>query len=860
MRKFFTGTYMVILAVLVLSLSGCGGSSSSFVSNNNVPEVAEVAAIESTAFELDGTYRIVKGAVLNNMSGAKYYVNSTVGNEDTKAALNLGFSELIGNQTLTFIKMVNGKESDVVFAYDPTGTNGNKTSGRVTYSGGSRLRYTSLVIPPSFTSSMNADTSNPIVIQLNGDSALINGEAAASNNYVWHADPYHRDEYYTLGLDGTTEYDEDAVLAAVTSSDGVYINRDIRYLTDSLDFTGTVANDEEQEYAAYYSESIRAVVSDELGGSLTGPYIFATLPMSGGGMGGPGGGMPGSDMGGTPPEGGMPSGDMEGTPPERMAASVVRNRVSNSDITAFSSMTHSAEEAYANPVLHITRPGVYSLQGTWNGQIWIDVGGDSTDKVVIILNSTDVTCTVAPALVFKKVYECGPDDESAVASRMAADSSDIGNYVMENAGAMVVIADDTVNSFTGANVYRMLKPQKKKDTTTTIDGTDVSQQKKRYKMDGAFYSYMSMAMGGGEKGNGILNVTSTTYEGVNTEMHMTFENGVLNVSAEDDGMNFNEDNVSVFTMLSGEVSVSTPGGDGIDSNGYIVILGGTLDIRAAQDSDQLNAPAEGPLDADCGVYMADGVNYTHGAYSSGGGTQPVGPTPPDSGDEQPGTPAEPDSGDRTPDSGDEQPETPANIDSGDRNPESGDNTPPEISTDIDSGDSGNEPDDTDSGSITPGRDEPRDEPDIIPSPQPEPSGGGDDNSANEPTDAPDIPYTPSEDGSQNVPGGTDLPVSSGDNQGGSGTPTIHDVPGTDAQTGTDSGSTDNQQSSGGNVNLWDTDTVTISTPKGITTVTIGGTRASSLIPDPDYARPREVNSSGAEFILKRRVNTFSGIK
>jgi hypothetical protein len=171
----------------------------------------------------------------------------------------------------------------------------------------------------------------------------------------------------------------------------------------------------------------------------------------------------------------------------------------------------------------------------------------------------------------------------------------------------------------------MLKAEKKKDSVTKIDGSDVSQQKKRCKIDGAFYSFQSMVIGAeNEDGNGVLNITSTTYEGMGTEMHLLIDDGTITVTAEDDGINVNEDDTSVFTMNGGNLTITSKKGDGIDSNGYIVINGGSLDITAAQDSSTLDAQAEGPLDSNLGVYMSDSVSYTHRAYS--GNSTPPQPT------------------------------------------------------------------------------------------------------------------------------------------------------------------------------------------------------------------------------------------
>lgn len=618
MKKFYGALIFAALAVFAFSLSGCGGSSSKkFAGYTTTGTVKQVAVLTSPAFEIGKDYQIYRGSSLSGMNGAQYYV-ADVGSESNKATLNLGFLDELGDDSLVFVN--NGS---VVFAYDPSGTEGSVlTEGTVTRTGGNLLSYNGLTIASavSFTA-LDIDRTNVKTIALNGTSATYEGNAVKEYNYVWHSDPDHEDEYYTEGIDGIIEYTEDEILSKV-SGDEVYIAHDIVYMPSGLEYTATVKNDDETEYAAYYSSSVQSSVAAKLGTGFEGPFIFATLPASTGGMPGgmsgdmgPGGGtppnMPSGDMGpggGTPPN--MPSGDRPALPANLRASSY------NSQIAStIASMTHSSADAYANPVLHITQPGTYSLSGTWNGQIWIDLGDDTDEnaKVAVILNGVTVTCTVAPAIVFHDVYECGPDDETKVAST----SMDVGKDLLDDAGAMVVIADGTTNNFTGANVYRMLKPAKKKDSVTTIDGTDVSQQKKRYKMDGAFYSFSSMAIGGEANATGVLNITSSTYEGLNTEMHATLESGTVNITAPDDAINVNEDYISVFTMLDGEMTIKSNNGDGIDSNGYVVLLGGSLDITAGNQS---TAPAgEGGIDAECGIYIAPSVNYTHHSTSGGGG-------------------------------------------------------------------------------------------------------------------------------------------------------------------------------------------------------------------------------------------------
>lgn len=264
-------------------------------------------------------------------------------------------------------------------------------------------------------------------------------------------------------------------------------------------------------------------------------------------------------------------------------------------------MMHSAEEAYDNPVLHITKPGTYIIQGNWNGQIMIDLGEkketfkDENSKVKLILNGVDVNCSVAPAFVAYSAYECDNGWE---------EREEYSNNVnTANAGVDIEIADNSINNFIGTNIYRMLKPEYKKE------GSDV--QKKLRKLDGAFYSFVSMNISGQEKATGILNITSG-FEGLDDELHLTINSGNINIYAQNDGINVNEDNVSVFTMNGGTLHIFAglgAEGDGIDSNGYIVVNDGIIAGGTPSGSDEL-------LDSDCGNTVNGGRVITIG--SSGG--------------------------------------------------------------------------------------------------------------------------------------------------------------------------------------------------------------------------------------------------
>lgn len=634
------------MALLVVSLSGCGGSSSNFLyyddSSETVTNPAEVFSIASPSLQRGETYRIFQGATLNNASGdPRIYIAPISNPVNTQAALNLGFNDEFTGESIVIMR---NSDNRVVFAYNPNGTGTDTTSSQVTHSGGTQLGYTGLTIPASYVtnSALTYDDSNVIDIILNGSTATEKIGSTETNipetPFVWHADPQHVGEYWTLN---GNEYDEDQYLNNVSTTEegGLYIARDVRYTNSDLTFTAsqTAVKDEDTEYVVYYdttssvvSAEIADIVADK-GSEFGGPYIFATLPTQMAGMGG-GGMMPGSgDNGGmfpgtgsgdmpTPPDGNMPSGDRPSLPGLTVSATT------DSSITAYSTMTHSASEAYNNPVLHITQPGTYRLSGKWHGQIWIDAGDDDdSDAVVtIILNGVEVSCDVAPALVFHDVYECGSADETVSANSWKTLGTDT---ITSKAGARVIIADGTTNNFTGANVYRILKLEPK-SSAAKVNGTDISDQKKMYKMDAAFYSFVSMVIGAeSSTASGSLNITSTTLEGLGTDLHLVIDSGKISVTAPDDAINVNEDDISVFTMNAGTLTATSTGGDGIDSNGYVTINGGTLNLTAG--SQLQNSAGEAGIDAEKGVYISDSatINWTAASGSGGGGTPPDGGQP-----------------------------------------------------------------------------------------------------------------------------------------------------------------------------------------------------------------------------------------
>ena len=203
---------------------------------------------------------------------------------------------------------------------------------------------------------------------------------------------------------------------------------------------------------------------------------------------------------------------------------------------------HTAEEAEAHTVVHITQPGTYALSGTLSaGQIAVDLGEDAEDDpaavVTLILNGVDITCTVAPAVIFYNVYECGSTDEDTASETVDTSA----------AGANVLIADGTINNVTGSYVARIYDPD---SVVLSEDGMTVEDSEKLHKYDGAFYSKMSMNVDGGEAGTGVLNITADN-EGLDTELHLTINGGTVAASGNMyDQIDGGAQNYVVFSFAS----------------------------------------------------------------------------------------------------------------------------------------------------------------------------------------------------------------------------------------------------------------------------------------------------------------------
>lgn len=181
----------------------------------------------------------------------------------------------------------------------------------------------------------------------------------------------------------------------------------------------------------------------------------------------------------------------------------------------------------------ITAAGVYVFTGTLDdGQIVVDADKNS-DKVQIVLNGVDITCSYSACI-----------------------------YVKSADKVFITSADGTENTL-----------QDTGDTYTDEDGEGV---------DGVIYSKDNITF----NGSGTLTITANYNHAIVGNDDVKFTGGTYNITAANKGVKAN-DSIRIcdgtFNVVSADDAFHTDGDEDDTTKGYIYISGGTFDIDAGDD-------------------------------------------------------------------------------------------------------------------------------------------------------------------------------------------------------------------------------------------------------------------------------------
>ena len=207
--------------------------------------------------------------------------------------------------------------------------------------------------------------------------------------------------------------------------------------------------------------------------------------------------------------------------------------------------------SYSNSIISIKSAGTYILSGSLAGQVFVSAGRE--DKITLVLNGVSIYAESNHALRILTAYEMISNYQYSYSYAKSLNGND--------AGVKIIIADGTENKIEG---------------------------KKSAGADGAIRSFTSLLITGEQKGDGVLYIIGKK-EGIEAERLLFINGGILKIAAQDDGINISGKN---FCIINGGKLLINSGlgkeGDGIDSNGSILINGGEIIAAGHPDEDGLN--------------------------------------------------------------------------------------------------------------------------------------------------------------------------------------------------------------------------------------------------------------------------------
>jgi hypothetical protein len=217
----------------------------------------------------------------------------------------------------------------------------------------------------------------------------------------------------------------------------------------------------------------------------------------------------------------------------------------NSDATTVNDDEWDASSAVdlaaSSSTVTIAEAGVYRLSGSYSGGVVVDAGEDAL--VVLVLDGADVSNDSGPAI-------------------QVTSADDVGVYLASG-------SDNTVSD-AGAG----------------------------YADDADFHAAIAADADLTISGDGVLTVTASD-DGISTSDDLVILSGEITVNAGDDGLRGHD----ALVVKGGTIAVDAAGGDALKSDqdgdetqGWIEIAGGTLDLAAGDDG----------LDAQTDIVVTDG--------------------------------------------------------------------------------------------------------------------------------------------------------------------------------------------------------------------------------------------------------------
>ena len=294
--------------------------------------------------------------------------------------------------------------------------------------------------------------------------------------------------------------------------------------------------------------------------------------------------------------------------------------------------------AFADGVLTISKGGTYVLSGELNGQILLDTNKQA--EVTLILSGLQVTsekpyaiCSVAEKQV-TVILEDGTKNALNVSGVCAEDDGSAELTEEQEADAAIYVKNDLVLTGSGSmEITSAGKAVHSKDTLTAADGSwtlspvdDALNGKDAVTVNGGSYLIQVTDAEQGKaltsRGDVVLNDGFMKAENCNEGLEgltITVNGGSWELQTLDDGINAREkqdtederakmmNNEKVHLVFNGGTVVVNAGGDGLDSNGDIVMNGGLVIVSSSEGDGDNAIDMNGDCRIDGGTIVATGM-------------------------------------------------------------------------------------------------------------------------------------------------------------------------------------------------------------------------------------------------------------
>ena len=310
--------------------------------------------------------------------------------------------------------------------------------------------------------------------------------------------------------------------------------------------------------------------------------------------------------------------------------------------------------------IDITAEGVYVLSGT-AADCTVKVSADKNAKVQLVLDGVHVTNSDFPVIYVvsaDKVFVTTTDSENTltVSGQFTADGDTNTDAVIfskddltlngtgtlnivSNSGNGITCKDDLKITGGTCNVRSALDAIEANDSISVCDGVfTISTNKDGLHCENDETEGTVTITGGtftvNAKSDGIQaaallqidggSVTVTASEGLEAA-YVRINDGTVNISATDDGINASNKSRSVSTptveINGGEVTITMSGSDvdAVDANGNILVTGGTVDITYPQQGPSESFDCDGTASYNGGTIIINGQQVSEIPQSMMGG-------------------------------------------------------------------------------------------------------------------------------------------------------------------------------------------------------------------------------------------------